>query len=205
LFLHGLTELVRLQKMCSYPCRLIVVTAYDRIEELCKEILGNSRKNTKDEQDHLTKKEHTVHGQNIPKDYIIVRNQGEENDGIASSIRKGVKAAIDSPMINEGDSFSYDMFFQADQPYVKAEILLDFLNDFIESKKGIGALSCEGILRSPNLFAENYRAELLRLTGECGGKKIIRSNPDDVFTYPVEMPEFFVDIDTREDYAHENV
>ena len=47
--------------------------------------------------------------------------------------------------------------------------------------------------------------ELLALTGECGGKIVIRSHPDDVFSYPVLMPEFFVDIDTREDYAHENV
>lgn len=46
---------------------------------------------------------------------------------------------------------------------------------------------------------------MLALTGECGGKIVIRSHPDDVFSYPVLMPEFFVDIDTREDYAHENV
>ena len=165
--------------MCSYPCKIIVVTAYDEIEQLCKELSAI--------------------------DCIVVRNQGTQNDGIASSIRKGIETSVTYPVTATGGSVSYDMFFQADQPYVKAEILLDFLNDFIESKKGIGALSCEGILRSPNLFAENYRAELLRLTGECGGKKIIRSHPDDVFTYPVEMPEFFVDIDTREDYAHENV
>ena len=108
-------------------------------------------------------------------------------------------------MTATGDSVSYDMFFQADQPYVKAELLHDFLDAFFRSKKGIGALACDGSLRSPNLFSETYRGKLLALTGECGGTIVIRSHPDDVFSYPVLMPEFFVDIDTREDYAHENV
>jgi len=138
-------------------------------------------------------------------DCIVVRNQGTQNDGIASSIRKGIETAVTYPVTATGDSVSYDMFFQADQPYVKAELLLDFLDAFFHSKKGIGALACDGSLRSPNLFSETYRGELLALTGECGGKIVIRSHPDDVFTYPVLMPEFFVDIDTREDYAHENV
>ena len=49
------------------------------------------------------------------------------------------------------------------------------------------------------------------LTGHHAAKLQIRpqrpggAHPDDVFSYPVLMPEFFVDIDTREDYAHENV
>ena len=176
--MHGFTELLRLKKLCSYPCRIIVVTAYDEIEKLCKEQFT---------------------------DCIVVRNQGEQNDGIASSIRKGVEAATDHSVRAESKAVSYDMFFQADQPYVKAELLIDFLDAFFKSKKGIGALSCEGTLRSPNLFSETYRPELLALSKECGGKKIIRSHPDDVFSYPVFIPEFFVDIDTREDYAHENV
>ena len=62
LFLHGLTELVRLQNMCSYPCKIIVVTAYDEIEQLCKELSAI--------------------------DCIVVRNQGTQNDGIASSNSK---------------------------------------------------------------------------------------------------------------------
>ena len=155
--------------MCSYPCKIIVVTAYDEIEQLCKELSAI--------------------------DCIVVRNQGTQNDGIASSIRKGIETAVTYPVTATGDSVSYDMFFQADQPYVKAELLLDFLDAFFHSKKGIGALACDGSLRSPNLA----------LTGECGGKIVIRSHPDNVFSYPVLMPEFFVDIDTREDYAHENV
>ena len=97
-------------------------------------------------------------------------------------------------------------FFRQTSRYVKAELLHDFLDAFFsQQKKGSGALACDGSLRSPNLFSETYRGKLLALTGECGGKIVIRSHPDDVFSYPVLMPEFFVDIDTREDYAHENV
>lgn len=112
--------------MCSYPCKIIVVTAYDEIEQLCKELSAI--------------------------DCIVVRNQGTQNDGIASSIRKGIETSVTYPVTATGGSVSYDMFFQADQPYVKAELLLDFLDAFFHSKKGIGALACDGSLRSPNLF-----------------------------------------------------
>ena len=115
MFLHGLTELVRLQNMSSYPCKIIVVTAYDEIEQLCKELSAI--------------------------DCIVVRNQGTQNDGIASSIRKGIETSVTYPVTATGGSVSYDMFFQADQPYVKAELLLDFLDAFFHSKKGIGALA----------------------------------------------------------------
>lgn len=86
MFLHGLTELVRLQNMCSYPCKIIVVTAYDEIEQLCKELSAI--------------------------DCIVVRNQGTQNDGIASSIRKGIETAVTYPVTATGDSVSYDMFFR---------------------------------------------------------------------------------------------
>ena len=115
--------------MCSYPCKIIVVTAYDEIEQLCKELSAI--------------------------DCIVVRNQGTQNDGIASSIRKGIETSVTYPVTATGGSVSYDMFFQADQPYVKAELLLDFLDAFFHSKKGIGALACDGSLRSPNLFFGN--------------------------------------------------
>ena len=124
--------------MCSYPCKIIVVTAYDEIEQLCKELSAI--------------------------DCIVVRNQGTQNDGIASSIRKGIETSVTYPVTATGGSVSYDMFFQADQPYVKAELLLDFWMHFSQ-QKGIGALACDGSLRSPNLFSETYRGELLALTG----------------------------------------
>ena len=151
MFLHGLTELVRLQNMCSYPCKIIVVMHTMKLSSCVKNCLQST----------------------VSSCAIKVT----QNDGIASSIRKGIETAVTYPVTATGDSVSYDMFFQADQPYVKAELLHDFLDAFFRSKKGIGALACDGSLRSPNLFSETYRGKLLALTGECGGKIVIRSHP----------------------------
>lgn len=99
--------------MCSYPCKIIVVTAYDEIEQLCKELSAI--------------------------DCIVVRNQGNaKRRNCLKAIRKGIETAVTYPVTATGDSVSYDMFFQADQPYVKAELLHDFLDAFFAAKKGSG-------------------------------------------------------------------
>ena len=42
-------------------------------------------------------------------DCIVVRNQGTQNDGIASSIRKGIETSVTYPVTATGGSVSYDM------------------------------------------------------------------------------------------------
>lgn len=143
-----------------------------------------------------------------------IENTGSGNTGIASSVRLGIclSESFDSgenrsvkkikPSVMEvtGGSESYDMFFPADQPFLNTDELFRFLSQFAAQEKGIGAMSCGGILRSPNVFSAGYRDELKQLSKDTGGKAVIQRHLDDVFVYPVSDERMFLDIDTKMEY-----
>ena len=60
------------------------------------------------------------------------------------------------------------------------------------------APECNGTLGNPILFPFRYRTELMRLSGDCGGKKIIYAHMDDV-TKIQAPPAVLFDIDTVDD------
>ena len=189
LFEHGLAQVLRLKEQLEnqntvrmqIEVFVLAVTASAPIEDFCQ-----------------TQK------------IAYVSNKGQENTGIASSIQKAIHTieqmnANRNTYENGMELSEYDLFVQADQPYLDAELMKSFLLSFILSKKEIGTLSCENQLRSPNIFSADCRSMLLALEGDVGGKRVIRQNPELTFTYPVTDCKFFTDIDTMEDYHNENV
>lgn len=114
----------------------------------------------------------------------------ESKEGISASIRLGTQNARE-----DTDIFLY---FVADQPYMKADVIEAFVSGFLESKKGIGAVSFHGKRRNPAAFLRKYREELLLLCGDRGGSHIIRQHLDDLWMMEVEE-EMVRDIDTKED------
>ena len=208
MFSHGLTELIRfsgqLFRMETPPCeaRIIVVTAYDEIAQACERLMADRE---------IMPKRMT--GLEI----IVSYNRGRANNGIASSIRRGILSAENANILTERTSSGsgtcgkerptaeYDFFVQADQPYLNADLLYSFLTAFLQSGRLIGTMTCGGVPRSPNIFSAKLREELKALRGEHGGKDVWRAHSDELFFWPVEEEAYFTDIDTREDYAHENV
>ncbi len=208
MFSHGLTELIRfsgqLFRMETPPCeaRIIVVTAYDEIAQACERLMADRE---------IMPKRMT--GLEI----IVSYNRGRANNGIASSIRRGILSAENANILTERTSSGsgtcgkerptaeYDFFVQADQPYLNADLLYSFLTAFLQSGRLIGTMTCGGVPRSPNIFSAKLREELKALRGEHGGKDVWRAHSDELFFWPVEEEAYFTDIDTREDYVHENV
>lgn len=172
LFEHGLNELIRLQKCYDGRMSLLVVTAYPKIINYCKKYGISS-----------------------------VFHCGEQNDGIASSIKAGICA------LKKTEQTAYDMFIQADLPYLNAGLLSEFLRNFFRQERSIGTMALENVWKSPNIFAAGYREELMRLTGEEGGKVVMKRHREEVFAYPVSEKLFFADIDTEEDkiFLYESV
>ena len=121
-----------------------------------------------------------------------VLNKEWEN-GITSSIHLGIKAArqIEDSMEN------IYVFFTADQPFLTAELIEDFIEQFIASSYGLGCLACEKQLGNPGIFRQKYVEELLGLQGDTGGKSIIKKHMEDGFFYQVEG-KVLIDIDIKE-------
>lgn len=143
-----------------------------------------------------------------------IENTGSGNTGIASSIKRGIELCEDcgydkKSRVKIPDSGAHeapgragdcDVFIPADQPFLNVDELFCFLSQFAAQEKGIGAMDCGGILRSPNVFSAGYREELKQLPGDTGGKAVLQRHKDDLFTYSVSEERMFFDIDTKTDY-----
>lgn len=162
MFRHLLDILIRLKEKEPYRFEIIVVTAYDEIENNIKE-----------------------------RGIKVVRNYHQQ-EGISHSIELGIRTCSE---IAESD---YVMFCVADQPYMNKEELCSFLDAFFQSQKGIGCLSHNGIMGNPVIFHSDYVPELLALTGDTGGKKVVREHLDDVLKYEVANEKSLQDIDRPE-------
>lgn len=118
--------------------------------------------------------------------YEAIANPGG-GTGIASSIKLGLKAA----------SGQAACFAVCDQPYLKGVTVRRFLEGWIKSGCGAGSLSCQGMSGNPAVFSEKYFGELMELTGDRGGKKVLARHPEDWYMYEVEDKRELEDIDIR--------
>jgi len=121
---------------------------------------------------------------NQPVKRVINTNAVE---GISASILLGVKAAE--------DAHGY-MFFTADQPYLTSKTIEAFVVGFRKSGKSIGAVANGETIASPTIFLSVYKNELLALTGDKGGKAIIKKYVKNIYVHQVCSKELF-DIDIK--------
>ena len=92
------------------------------------------------------------------------------------------------------------LFLVGDQPLVREDLIDALIERFEQSSALIVAPSFKGRARNPVLFRRELFPELLKLTGDRGGRLLIEKykNSTDLVEWHQEMP--FLDIDVREDY-----
>lgn len=101
-------------------------------------------------------------------------------EGIAASIRYGVQAAAGAEWI---------AFFTADQPNLRTDTVSRFLRAAIHSEKTMASVASLGNPGNPTVFHCSWRDELLKLTGDVGGRRIMKCNPDQVFWFEIPAVE----------------
>lgn len=128
-----------------------------------------------------------------PPHFWTVENLCAE-EGITSSLRLGVKSA--------GEEIDGYLFSVADQPWLSLEtmrgLLRQHLDGLIPGQKDISCLTCNGRRGNPVLFDRTYREQLLALTGDKGGSRIMKKFPERVMEYAAGEREL-EDIDYPED------
>lgn len=115
----------------------------------------------------------------------VVYNKNPE-EGIAASMRLGVLA--------ESGAKAW-LFCVCDQPYLTAESLEGLIDCYLSGGKGIAAMACGSHMGNPSIFSEIYEEELLALTGDVGGRQIIKQHPDDVALYWTQNEKELMDVD----------
>lgn len=65
------------------------------------------------------------------------------------------------------------------------------------SGKGLGCVSKDGVMGNPCVFASKYMSEIMSLSGDRGGKRILLANTQDLFSMEVPDETELWDIDYR--------
>ncbi len=107
--------------------------------------------------------------------------------GMATSIAAGLKF-VDSQA-------QAVMLVLGDQPYVDSPTIDRLIDAFSSNKKGIAIPTYKGKRGHPLIFARKYQAPLSRLSGDIGGREIIKQHPEDVLEVPVDCEGIVIDID----------
>ncbi len=108
----------------------------------------------------------------------------EREKGISYSIRAGLL----------GERADYYLFCVADQPWIRSQTLLELLKKIKTGGYAGGCVSFCGIWGNPAVFSDALYPELLGLTGDTGGKKILMKLENICFAEAKEAREL-TDID----------
>ena len=115
----------------------------------------------------------------------------EPERGISSSVRIAV-SALQGAGLRDGDRL---VFFNADQPKLTKETIAAFLDGADRNGLPFGAIGDGTELRSPCFFPGWAAGELLRLSGDRGGKSILLRRPEEVWVFTGAAREELEDVD----------
>ena len=122
-------------------------------------------------------------------DYIVNK---QWKKGMGNSLAEGIselqKRKVDACVL-----------LLCDQPHISSSLISEMIEEAEKSNKGIIASDYGDGCGPPCYFSKKYFAELAKLDGDEGAKKIVRENPDDVQF--VSFEEGKIDIDSVEDVA----
>lgn len=118
--------------------------------------------------------------------YEIIRNR-ESILGISHSIHLGL-AALSSGH-DAGGEIDAVCFAVCDQPYLKGQTVVRFLRAWQQSGKGLGCVGAGERLGNPSVFSRPYFPQLMELTGDTGGKRIICRHMQDLFVFQADDRE----------------
>ena len=108
----------------------------------------------------------------------------QSSEGISASLRIGTQSCPSENSI---------LFMVCDQPHMRPESLIEPVKEYISLKRGIACFKdSKGNISNPAVFSPAYRAELLNLKGDRGGKSIIKRHIDDAVLVPIadrELPD----------------
>lgn len=122
---------------------------------------------------------------------VIINEDWEE--GMASSIRKGVEGSLE---INE--ELEHILVLLSDQPFVSSELIFEMIESHRQHGKLITACKYEDTVGVPAIFPRPLFQELCTLEGDRGAKVLINKYSDKLTVVPFEKG--IIDLDKPEDY-----
>ena len=113
-------------------------------------------------------------------------------EGLSTSVQTGLAAV---PPQAAGA-----LFLQCDQPLVSPDLLEALVEQFEETGHSIVHPAHGNRRGTPVLFPRRFFPALSSVTGDEGGRGLLRHHPEEVSTITVDNPEVLSDVDTQADY-----
>ena len=110
--------------------------------------------------------------------------------GISSSVKIGLEANLDADAV---------LFTVSDQPWLSWKTIYELIASLISGEQGIACVSYQGKMGNPCIFRKKYYRELLALTGDRGGKRVILAHPEDTSVYEISDSRELEDVDYKPD------
>ncbi|GAH93649.1 unnamed protein product [marine sediment metagenome] len=122
----------------------------------------------------------------------IVLNS-EYRSGMSSSIRKALHQISSKELVG---------FFVllGDQPLINSSILYKMLLVFTPGKKEIVVPFYKDRQGNPVFFDGYWKDELMKLSGDMGGRVLIKAHPERIKRFKIPNESILLDIDREEDY-----
>lgn len=117
----------------------------------------------------------------------------EYRSGMSSSIRKALDQ-ISSEVV-EGI-----FILLGDQPLINPSIIFKMLKAFTPGKREIVVPFYKDKQGNPVLFDNYWKEELMKLSGDVGGRVLIKAHPERIKRVKIPDESIFLDIDREEDY-----
>ena len=115
---------------------------------------------------------------------VLINPQPER--GISSSMQIGLEIAKDADAC---------LFTVSDQPWLTAETIIALHDAFQSENKGMACTVWGEKTGNPCIFSEKYYKELMAISGDKGGKQIIKKHPEDVAYLKISDERELQDVD----------
>jgi molybdenum cofactor cytidylyltransferase len=113
---------------------------------------------------------------------------------------KGMSTSLISGLGMVNSKARFVMVALGDQPLITPRVYNQLIEAALGSDKGIilPVHKCER--GNPIVISTRYRAEMLKQTGDIGGRELLKAHPEDVLEVLVDCEGVVVNINTEEEY-----
>ncbi len=119
-----------------------------------------------------------------------------DNPSFADGLSTSVRAALDCV----DPDYAAALFLLADQPFVTSALIDRLLEAFAATGKPIVCPDLDGRPGNPVLFSATLFPELMRETGDRGGRRVIARHRHDACLLAIGDPLVCLDVDSVEEY-----
>jgi molybdenum cofactor cytidylyltransferase len=117
--------------------------------------------------------------------------------GQSTSMQAGLRALLSD---QQADELTGVIFLLGDQPMITSRLIDALLDLHAESKKPIVLPLYAGQRGNPVLFSLDLAPELLQVSGDEGGRSVLKRHPQEIATLTVDEEILNADVDTWEAY-----